>query len=200
MKDDAGDINKRIANRVRELRSRCRFSLDDLAERSGVSRSMISVIERGESSPTAALLEKLTRALGVPLASLFDAPKTARRNAVEPLMRHADQPVWKDPDTGYIRRNISPPEVPQRIRIVEVQFPAGSRISFEPAPGQRPFHQQIWLLEGVMDIRLGPARYQMQKGDCLAVRMDQITMFFNPGTKASRYAIVTVSDRKAARL
>ena len=68
-------LDQRIGTRVRDLRaSRC-LTLEDLAERSGVSRSMISVIERGESSPTAALLEKLASGLGVSLASLFDAPK-----------------------------------------------------------------------------------------------------------------------------
>src|SRR2546423_907251 len=110
---ESGGINERIAIRVREFRSGSRFSLDDLAERSGVSRSMISVIERGESSPTAALLEKLARALGVPLASLFDAPGAVRKKATDPLMRYADQPVWKDPTTGYVRRNVSPTEAGQ---------------------------------------------------------------------------------------
>jgi transcriptional regulator with XRE-family HTH domain len=199
MRDESADVNKRIATRVRELRSRSRLSLDGLAERSGVSRSMISVIERGESSPTAMLLEKLASALGVPLASLFDAPNAAGKERTEPIMRFADQPVWKDPASGYIRRNVSPTEVAQRIRIVEIQFPPGERVSLEPAPEERPFHQQIWLLEGVMDIQVGQAQYQLQKGDCLAVRMDELTMFHNPGAKTSRYALITVPDRKATR-
>jgi transcriptional regulator with XRE-family HTH domain len=199
MKEDGAEVNERIAMRLRELRSESRFSLDDLAERSGVSRSMISVIERAQSSPTAALLEKLSRGLGVPLASLFDAPSAARKKASEPMMRHADQPVWKDPASGYIRRNVSPTEAGQRIRIVEVKFPAGGRVSFEPAPDERPFYQQIWLLEGRMDIQVGKARHQLQKGDCMAVRMDELAMFSNPGTKTSRYAVVTVPDRKNSR-
>lgn len=198
MRDDSADVNKRIASRVRQLRSRSQLSLDGLAERSGVSRSMISVIERGESSPTAVLLEKLARALGVPLASLFDVPNASGKDRTEPLMRFADQPVWKDPATGYIRRNVSPTEVAQRIRIVEVHFPPSGRVAFEPAPDERPFQQQIWLLEGVMDVHVGKAQYQLHKGDCLAVRMDQLTMFHNPGEKTARYAVVTVPDRKPA--
>ncbi len=74
MKDNASDLNQRIAERVSELRSGQALSLDALARKTGVSRSMISVIERGESSPTAVVLEKLAAGLGVPLASLFDGP------------------------------------------------------------------------------------------------------------------------------
>src|SRR5262244_156335 len=73
----ASDLNQRIAERVRELRARQGLSREALASKSGVSRSMISVIERGESSPTAVVLEKLAAGLGVMLASLFDAPAAA---------------------------------------------------------------------------------------------------------------------------
>ena len=89
MKDAAPDLNQRIAGRVRELRAARGLSLDALAGRSGVSRSMISLIERGESSPTAVVLEKLAAGLGVTLASLFDAPAAAAPARVGPLARRA---------------------------------------------------------------------------------------------------------------
>ena len=91
------DINSRIARRVRQLRDGAGYSLEALAERSGVSRSNISLIERGQSSPTAAVLDKLAAGLGVTLASLFedgDAPPAAEPS---PLARVADQPLWTDP-------------------------------------------------------------------------------------------------------
>ena len=87
MKDAAPDVNHRIAGRVRELRAARGLSLDALARRSGVSRSMISLIERGESSPTAVVLEKLAAGLGTMLASLFDPPAAAGRPPVGPLAR-----------------------------------------------------------------------------------------------------------------
>ena len=70
-------INQRIAERVREFRAERGLSLEVLATKSGVSRSMISLIERGESSPTAVVLDKLAVALGVTLATLFDASAEA---------------------------------------------------------------------------------------------------------------------------
>ena len=74
MSDHAEHLNRHIAERVRALRASRGLTLDALAERSGVSRSMISSVERAESSPTAVLLERLAAGLGIPLASLFDMP------------------------------------------------------------------------------------------------------------------------------
>src|SRR5712664_4789897 len=109
IKEAASDLNQRIAERVRELRATRGLSLDALASKSGVSRSMISLIERGESSPTAVVLEKLAAGLGVMLASLFDAPDAAAQAPGGPVGRRADQPQWRDPASGYLRRNVSPP-------------------------------------------------------------------------------------------
>ena len=109
-----GDLDRRIAGRVRGLRAVRGLTLDALAERSGVSRSMISLIERGESSPTAVLLERLATGLEVPLATLFDAPGSTR----EPVARRADQREWRDPDSGYVRRNVSPSGFASPIQIV----------------------------------------------------------------------------------
>src|SRR5204862_2430431 len=108
MEATASDLNQRIAERVRELRAARSLSLDALAARSGVSRSMISLVERGESSPTAVVLEKLATGLGVTMAAMFDAPDAAAANT-GPIARRDDQPLWRDPGSGYVRRNVSPP-------------------------------------------------------------------------------------------
>src|ERR1700687_5157036 len=105
MQDVASDLNQTIADMVRELRAAKGLSLDALAAKSGVSRSMISLVERGESSPTAVVLEKLAAGLGVMLASLFDAPAPAPKAPGGPVARRAAQPLWRDPASGYLRRN-----------------------------------------------------------------------------------------------
>ncbi|MBL8699713.1 MAG: helix-turn-helix transcriptional regulator [Alphaproteobacteria bacterium] len=188
------DLNRRIAERVRGLRAAARLSLDALARRSGVSRSMISLIERGESSPTAAVLEKLAAGLDVTLGALFDAPVAARDPATGPIARHADQPLWRDPASGYLRRNVSPPAVPQPMQIVEVRFPAGARVAFETAARGVRVHQQVWVLDGAIDVTVGRDRHALRKGDCLAMRLDRLVMFHNPTRKPARYAVVTASE------
>src|SRR4051812_6212659 len=113
MKECGLDVNVRIAKRVRELRAGRGLSLDELAGKSRVSRSMISLVERGESSPTAVVLEKLAAGLGVTLPALFDGATEERRQADGPVSRRSEQQAWQDPASGYRRRNISPPGVPQ---------------------------------------------------------------------------------------
>src|SRR5262252_5401259 len=99
------DINTRIAKRVHALRMDLGMSLEALSVRCDVSRSMLSLIERGESSPTAVVLEKIATGLGVPLAALFDD----LRAPASPVSRRHDRFSWQDPQSGYTRRNISPP-------------------------------------------------------------------------------------------
>ncbi|HZO37585.1 MAG TPA: XRE family transcriptional regulator [Methylomirabilota bacterium] len=193
----ASDLNERIAERVRELRAGQGLSLDSLATKSGVSRSMISLIERGESSPTAVVLEKLAAGLGVMLASLFDAPAAPQPSG--PVARREDQPQWRDPASGYVRRNVSPPGVPQPMQIVEVQFPAGARVAFETGARDTRVHQQVWVLEGAIDVTVGAERHRLRKGDCLAMQLDRPTMFHNPTRKPTRYAVVIATDAAVRR-
>jgi transcriptional regulator with XRE-family HTH domain len=194
MRDRGPDLNQRIAARVAGLRAERGLSLDALARKCDVSRSMISLIERGETSPTAVVLEKLARGLGVLLPALFDAPDAASAAPDGPVARHDDQPEWKDPASGYLRRNVSPPGVPQPMRIVEVRFPPGRRVAFENGERGTRVYQQVWVLEGAIDVTLGSERHRLRKGDCLAMQLDRPTLFHNPTRKPARYAAVIASE------
>lgn len=180
------DINTRIAARVRQIRSERGLALEALAEGSGVSRSMISLIERGESSPTAVVLEKLATGLGVPLAALFDAPAAP----ADPVSRRKDQVEWRDPASGYVRRNVSPPGFPSPLHIVEVAFPAGARVAYETGPRPGVTHQQIWVLQGALEVTLGKERYELGSGDCLAMVLDRPITYRNRSTRPARYAVI----------
>ena len=193
------DINDRIASRVRQIRAERGLSLEALAEGSGVSRSMISLVERGESSPTAVVLEKLAAGLGVPIASLFVAPAPGPGAPGGPVARRGDQPEWQDPASGYRRRNVSPPGASQPMQIVEVHFPPGRRVAFETGARDVRVHQQVWVLDGAIDITLGAERHRLRQGDCLAMELDRPTMFHNPTRKTARYAVVIASEPPGRR-
>jgi transcriptional regulator with XRE-family HTH domain len=188
------DVNQRIAGRLKGLRAAQSFSLEALAAKSGVSRSMISLIERGESSPTAVVLEKLAAGLNVTLASLFDAPEAVGRKSASPIARRDEQLQWRDPASGYLRRNVSPPGVPQPVQITEVHFPAGGRVAFEAGARDVRVDQQVWVLEGEIDITVGEQRHSLGEGDCLAMQLDGPTMFHNPTQKPARYAVVIACE------
>jgi len=199
MGDATSNLNHRIGGRVRELRAARSLSLDELAGKSGVSRSMISLIERGESSPTAVVLEKVAAGLGVTLASLFDPPAAAGGASCEAVSRRADQSEWRDPASGYVRRNVSPPGARQPMQIVEVHFPAGGRVAFENVGRDLGVVQQVWVLEGTMDVTLGAECHRLRQGDCLAMELDQPSMFHNPTPDPARYAVVIASEVRAKR-
>lgn len=179
-------LHGRIAARLRQLRQDAGLSLDALAQKSGVSRSNISLIERGQSSPTAVVLDKLSSALGVSVASMFEAAPVPVTPS--PLARVADQPVWSDPASGYIRRNVSPPGV-SPLQLVDVIFPPGQRVAFETSARDADIHQLVWMIDGVMEIGHGPELWQLNAGDCLAMRLDAPIRFHNPGAKPARYLV-----------
>ena len=181
------DINKHIASRLLALREAQQLSLTALAERSGVSRSNISLIERGESSATATVLDKLAGALGVTLGSLFEAD-SAEQAAPSPLSTAATQAVWKDPASGYVRRQLSP-AARSPMQLVEVIFPPGQRVTYDQVRRENDVYQQVWLLEGEIEVSLGEQSWRLKPGDCLAMREDQPISYANPGRKPARYLV-----------
>jgi transcriptional regulator with XRE-family HTH domain len=195
MSNDENGINTRIAHRISALRAERELTLDALATRSNVSRSMISLIERGESSPTAVVLEKIASALGVTLATLF-AEGTA---SGEPLVRRDVQLQWRDPQSGYLRRNVSPPDFQSPIQIVEVVFPPRSQVAYETSARDVRVDQQVWVLQGAIDISLGNDLYRLTEGDCLAMQLDRPTTFSNPHRKAVRYVVVVTTNASVKR-
>jgi transcriptional regulator with XRE-family HTH domain len=177
-------VNISLAATVRAARAARGWTLDQFASASGVSRAMISKIERDEVSPTAAVLARLAAGLDVSLASLFAAGEPA----ASPLSRWEDQRDWQDPESGYVRRNVSPPGA--ATQIVYVSFPAGARVVFDNATASRGLEQQVWMLEGGMSLSIGEETTALSVGDCLVMRLDQPIIFHNPGEGAARYMVV----------
>jgi len=191
------NVETLIANRIRALRKTRGYTLGQVADRSGVSRSMISLIERDETSPTAAVLHKLADALGVTLASLFsDDP----RGEPEPLARLSEQQVWKDPASGYVRRHVSPSGYASPIELVEVTFPPGERVAFESMARNVMTHQQVWILEGEMEITVGAKSWHLLTGDCLAMELGQHIVFRNPTHNKTRYVVVLAALQSNQRI
>jgi transcriptional regulator with XRE-family HTH domain len=179
------NIDGRIGTRIRGLRAERALTLDTLAERADVSRAMLSRIERGESSPTAHLLNKVCGGLGITLSVLFaDAEAPAR-----PLARRRSQPTWRDPASGYVRRSVSPPGTGSAIDIVEIDFPPGRSVAFG---SQRltSADQHVWVLDGMLELAVGDETHRLDQGDCLFMRFDKPVMFRNPTRRRVRYAIV----------
>jgi quercetin dioxygenase-like cupin family protein len=128
------------------------------------------------------------------LPSLFDGTNGVPAVSSGPLARREDQPEWEDPGSGYRRRIVSPTGMPQPVQIIEVEFPAGQRVAFENGARGIHVYQQIWVLEGAMDVTFGNERHRLRIGDCLATQLDRPIVFHNPTRRRARYAVVIASE------
>ncbi|MDH4413304.1 MAG: XRE family transcriptional regulator [Rhizobium sp.] len=185
-RNDISDENRQaraIAERIRLERETRGWSLAELAARSGVSKAMISKVERCEASPTATVLGRLSGAFGLPLSVLL---ALAEREG-ERLARRAEQPIWTDPDTGYIRRTLSPANGGQ-LELLEVVLPAGVRVPY-PASAFSFQHQQIYVLDGRLDFIEDGRSHQLLAGDCLQLGAPSDCVFVNASERATRYLV-----------
>jgi transcriptional regulator with XRE-family HTH domain len=185
MRTPEADIDERIGARVREFRAAKGLTLDDLAASSGVSRAMLSRIERAQSSATAQLLVRLCGGLGVTLSDLVAAAPAAP----SPLRRAAGHPLWRDPATGYRRREIAPADLGPRASIVEIEFPAGARVALD----NRRYAgrgQHVWLIDGELEIEAGGVVHRLNAGDRLTMAFGGKIVFRNPARKRARYAVI----------
>ena len=182
--DPLPDVDAHIALRLQALRQQQGLSLAALAERSGVSKAMISRIERVESSATATLLGRLAAGLGVPLADLLVPPEPAAPR----LRRRDDQPQWRDPEAGYLRRQVAPRDA-SGVELVEVQLPRGATVAYPPWSGA-PYAQRLWLLDGALRVDYGDEQHLLAVGDCLSFAVDRPLRYEARGARACRYLLV----------
>jgi transcriptional regulator with XRE-family HTH domain len=176
-------MDHRLAARLAALRAEHGWSLEELASRSGVSRATLSRMERGETSPTASLLGRLCTAYGRTMSRLLAEVET------DPplLMRAAEQPVWTDPETGYVRRGVSPPAAGYDAELMQGELPKGAVIAYE-APSVAGMEQHVWMLAGRLDLTVHGVTHRLEAGDCLRFRLFGATRFACPGP-AARYVI-----------
>jgi transcriptional regulator with XRE-family HTH domain len=180
-------IERRIATRLARLRAVRGWSLEELAERTGISRATLSRLERCELSPTAAMLGKLCSVHGWTLSRLMTE---AESNPVN-LVPSSAQSEWKDPESGYRRRVVSPPVPGFRGELVEVRMPAGARVSFNtsPVPG---LEHHLWMLEGSLHLEIEGAHFDLRPGDCLRYILNGPTRFHGSGRREARYLVAMV--------
>jgi transcriptional regulator with XRE-family HTH domain len=181
------EIERRIARRLARLRAERGWSLEALAERTGISRATLSRLERSELSPTAAMLGKLCTVYGWTLSRLMAEAETRPPTLLPP----AEQPEWTDPQSGYRRRAVSPPAPGLRGELVEVHIPFGASVSFDASPIAGLEHH-LWMLEGSMTLEVEGSLYRLRAGDCLRYVLAGPTRFQAIGKRGARYIIAIV--------
>jgi quercetin dioxygenase-like cupin family protein/DNA-binding XRE family transcriptional regulator len=211
------DAMTAFGERLRAERHARGWPIERLAAASGVSRAMISKIERGESSPTAVVLGKLSAALELSVSELLAPASPSAVNlpggqagpgGVNPagrqvgdgaalvgdqalaggvVRRAADTPEWRDPDTGYLRRQVSTPRFPAAV--TEVTLPPGARVPY-PAGAYAFIAQLVWVLSGQLTLTDGPAVHALAAGDTFELGEPRPREFRNDGAGDCRYLVV----------
>lgn len=179
-------IEQRIASRLAALRAERGWTLETLAQRTGISRASLSRLERCELSPSATMLSTLCGQYGWTLSRLMAEVE----NGPPSIVRAKEQVTWKDPETGYLRRIVSPPHPNLKGELVEVWLPAGSTVSYDlaPLPG---LEHHLWMLEGVVSLEVEGVTFRLEKGDCVRYVLAGPSRFVC-GKRPARYLIAMV--------
>ena len=178
------EAEHRIAQRVRLERDARGWALADLAERSGVAKATISKIERAEISPTAVTLLRLAGAFDLSLAGLL----LRAEGEGERLSRAADQPLWRDPASGYLRRQIfGRPDHP--LELVQVEMPAGQSVTL-PASSYARIRQLLIVQTGALTLTECGVRHVLAAGDCLGFGAPSEVVFANETAAPCTYLVL----------
>ncbi|HLJ44772.1 MAG TPA: XRE family transcriptional regulator [Bryobacteraceae bacterium] len=181
------EIERRIARRLAALRAEQGWTLESLAGKTGISRATLSRLERGELSPTASMLNQLCSQYGWTASRLMAEAESGPPTVV----RSEEQITWEDPETGYVRRVLSPPHPNLRGELVEVWLPPSAVVSYDtsPLPG---LEHHLWMLEGVLSLSLEGVTFRLEKGDCIRYLLSGPSRFEAGSKRAVRYVISMV--------
>jgi len=178
------DIDRRLADRLHSLRTERGWSLDELAERSGVSRATLSRLENAAVSATAAVLGKLCAVHGLTMSRLMYLVE----QEFTPLVRRADQAEWTDSETGFTRRIVSPPSDALNGEALECRLAAGRRIAYDASPRPGMEHHLV-MLKGRLEVSVEGVKHDLEAGDCLRYRLDGESAFATPPGSAAHYLL-----------
>src|ERR671912_317352 len=180
--------SEQLGKRVKELRGRRGLTLDALAERSGVSRAMISKLERGEKNPTLVVAAKLAEGLGVTLSQVAGIEE--RREIV--VVQRERRMVMRDPETGFERQLLSPNFVGRGVEFIRNEIPEGSTSGAFP-PHRGGVEEHIVVERGSLRATVGGEEYLLREGDALYFEADVMRRFDNAGEGECSYYLVISS-------
>lgn len=172
--------------RVRNLRREIGYTLEELAERSTVSRAMLSKVERSEKSPTLSIIVRIAKGLNVTLSSLLGSHPDAGELFI---VRSGDRVTYRDPDSGFEREVLSPPHPDNAIEILLHRLPAGKSTGALPAYAA-PTDKYVIVHEGRLTVHTGDGDHMLSQGDTLFFEVKEPYSFTNSGDIPVSYYVV----------
>lgn len=165
----------KLGVRIRAIRGALGLSLDEAAQRCGVSRSMLSAVERGEKVPTVLVVHRIATGLGSNLTRLLGEEQAAPVI----VLRRSAQVVARDP-SGWERRNLAPAQPGVAFEFMRTTIPAGIDAGEFPPhpPGSREY---VAVEQGQLRLTVAGMVYHLENGDSIAYHGDCWHAFANPG-------------------
>jgi len=176
-----------LAVRLKNMRAEQGLSLDELAKKSGVSRASLSRIENGDVSPTAQVLGKLCSAFEITLSRLMLMIESHSSS----VLKHDKQMIWQDPETGFIRRSVSPPNKQFAAEVLQCELPVNCHIQYDASPTPNLEHHLV-LVEGDLEVTIEGETHKLNPGDCLRYRLNGSSAFKVIGQSPVKYFLTIV--------
>ena len=173
---DADSTVARVGNRIRDLRAKRNLTLQALADRTGLSSSMLSLVERGKTSPSIGTLVAIASALGVHMTDLFD---DVGANEAEPVVRLQDQQVYV---TGEgVQRRVVRTDDTHGIELVMNEYEPSTGSGGEPVHHEG--HEFGLVLEGTLTVEVNGSVYELKTGDSISYDSNLPHKIVNRGKK-----------------
>jgi transcriptional regulator with XRE-family HTH domain len=178
-----------LSGRVRELRRRRGWTLDELAERSGVSRSMLSQIERGRANPTVGIAVRIARGLGAPIADLVESPPSERIEVI----RTGDEAAVYRRDDAVVLRTLSPLHLERDVELYELTLQPGG--SLDSAAHFRGTREVLTVERGRVSVSSGSDRVELGPGDSAHYPADVPHAIANVGRGPAVAFMLVIEER-----
>jgi transcriptional regulator with XRE-family HTH domain len=184
-------MTKALGTRIKELREARHWSLREAAEKTSVSKSMLSKVERGATSPTATVLGRIAEGFGISISRLVGG-EVPRGDVV--LVRHKEQPVFRVPTTGFERRSLSPLALNGGGTDFVVNFLPPSQSSGTFPPHRPGVEETLVVASGRLRLHLADVHYDLAAGDAIFYRAQVAHRFDNPSDREPAVFYIVINN------
>ena len=161
-----------VGARLKHLRAAAGLTLEELCGRSGVSRAMLSKVERGEKAPTLTVIVRIAKGLDVPLTTLMGAgPEPATASVIFPSQRL----TFRDPETGFERHVLSPSNIDSGVELLMHRIPPGQSSGLLPVYNV-PTEKFLVVQDGRLVVAIGTKRHELKSGDSFYFEVKELSL------------------------
>ncbi len=176
-------VDKNISQNLKRIRKSRNMSLDMLAEYTGVSKSMLGQIERGESNPTVTTIAKIVEGLKVPFEDLLYSKEPPFQ-----LVKPEEYDIYKEKENSYIVKAILPYDKRRKFELYEAEIK--EECSYHSLPHGEGIWEYITVTEGVLNVEMEEETFVIDKGNTARFPADRNHTYFNRGKVPVKYQII----------